>query len=337
MVEERIHRPHMMSMLGCALLLLSTAAAEGQQAGRREFTLRGRVEEVYAGSQSIRVNHEAVEGLMGAMTMTFPVQPSDILRQLKAGDRIIGTLYEGEWTLHNVRIDAEASETPADEPAPISYICPTPGEETVIEDAPGTCPGSGAALVPVRLVTAYSCLRVQLPLRDAPGICPVDRTPLVPVTAAMFFTCDGDPTTWEADAGSCPDGRPRVRRLERRAHGDHNPRHGGPFMFMSANQLQHVEATVVEPGIVRVYFYDDMTRPLPTDGISGRLARTDENAQEIGPPMPLVDGANPDGSMLEARVGELTFPFRVKIRVQFKPGEPEQVYDYTFQDWSREP
>jgi Cu/Ag efflux protein CusF len=325
----------MWRILPAVLFAVMSALPHAQQVGRKEFTLRGRVIEVFPASESIRVEHQAVEGLMGPMTMTFSVVPADSLTQVRAGDRIVATLWEGEWTLRNLRVDSDAAAS--DELPPISYVCPTPGEETVLEETPGKCPISGAALIPVRIVTAYSCLRVQLPPMEAPGVCPVDRSPLVPITAAMHFSCEADASVREMDPGTCPDGRPRVKRFERRAHGDHNPRHGGLYVAMSADQWHHLEATVVPPGIFRVYFYDEMTRPTGATSFLATVAPTDQNAQEIGDQIRLVDARSPDGSVLEARIPADGFPIRVKVRVQFKPGERGQIFDFTFPEWSKEP
>jgi Cu/Ag efflux protein CusF len=314
--------------------MLWATSAPAQQAGRSEFTLRGRVIELFPASESIRVEHQAVEGLMGPMTMTFRVVPAGSLKGVQAGDRIVATLYDGEWTLRNLRVDTEAAE---DELPPVSYVCPSPGEETVIEDEPGKCPVSSADLVPVRIVTAYSCLRVQLPPRETPGVCPVDRTPLVPITAAMHFSCENDRAVREMHSGTCSDGRPRIKVFERRAHGDHNPRHGGLYVAMSADQWHHLEGTLVQPGRFRVYFYDEMTRATGATRFSATVAPTNENAQEIGPAVPLVDAKSPDGSVLEAKIPVTGFPVRVKVRVQFKPGEREQIFDFTFPEWSKAP
>ena len=85
--------------------------------------------------------------------------------------------------------------------APLSCVCLTPGEETVLEEKPGKCPGSG--------------------------------TSLVPITAALHSDCNNDPRVHELTPGTCADGSPRVKAADRRPHGDHNPRHGGS-LFMSA-------------------------------------------------------------------------------------------------------
>jgi hypothetical protein len=195
---------------------------------------------------------------------------------------------------------------------------------------------SGATLVPVRLTIAYSCLRVQLPLRETPGLCPVDRSELVPVTAGLYFTCPKDSTVREMNPGTCADGSARIKAFERRPHGDHNPRHGGSFIFMSADQWHHVEGTYVAPNIFRVYFYDDMTRPLAATAVIGRVVLADSNAVEIGPSIPLALGSPSDHSIMEARLPKATLPLNVKVFLKFRPNDREQVFDFTFTDYSRE-
>ncbi len=325
------------AILATLLSLIQTPSRtlSAQPSGAQAFVFRGQVVSVSRETDSLRVANENIEGWMASMTMAYRVGDPEILATLKAGDTITATVYSGDYaTLYNVRMEARGN----DGLIPISYECPTPGEESFLDDKPGTCPGSGAPLVPIRLVIAYSCLRLQLPLREEPGRCPVDGSELVPVTAAMYYTCQNDPGVHEIDPGVCADGTPHIKALERRSHGDHNPRHGGAFIFMSADQRHHLEGTFVAPGIFRVYLYDNMTRPLAVDsGVSVRVTQADVNARPIGPSMPLTPGMRPDGSTFEAKIPGAAFPLRIKLFITFKPGDREQVFDFVFKDYSVEP
>ncbi len=317
-------------------LPLMMPLAAGQRSGARSFAFRGRVVSVNATAGTLSVANENIEGWMAAMTMGYKPDKPEALKNIKAGDIVTAIVYDGDFsTLYDLKVAASAPA--GDELPPVSYVCPTPAEASYLNDRPGRCPGSGEALVAVRLVTAFSCLKNQVFLRDAPGVCPMDRSELVPVTVAMHFTCKNDPGVREMNPGRCADGSARVKAFERRPHGDHNPRHGGDFVFMAVDQWHHVEGTFVAPGIIRLYLYDDMARPISASTLTGRVALADANGREVGPSTPLTLARMPDHSALEARVAGTTFPFNIKVFVKFKPTDKEQVFDFTFKEYSREP
>jgi Cu/Ag efflux protein CusF len=320
---------------GAAPASNASGPAAAQVNKKKEHQFHGRVEKVDANAGTLTVSGENVPGWMGPMTMNYrlekPASPT-----VKVGDQITANVYDGDFsTLHDVRV-VISKPSAATELPPLSYVCPTPGEEGVLEEKPGNCPQSGAPLVSIRIVTVYSCLKFESFIQDKPGICPVDKTALVPITAALYFTCKDDSKIRKLDPGACIDGSAPTRAYERRPHGDHNPRHGGQF-FMADDSWHHLEGTLIRPNIFRVYFYNDMTQPLATTGFSASAAKSDAKGNAVAPSISLKPRQAKDRNILEVPMPGAELPASFTLRVKFKPDDKERVFDFTFNDYSKGP
>jgi protein SCO1/2 len=88
-----------------ATVLLMAVVSLGQAGpGKKEFTFHGKVEAVNKNAKSLTVNGEKVEGWMDAMTMSYKVDDLSLLDKRKPGDQITATVYEGDYTLHKVKM-----------------------------------------------------------------------------------------------------------------------------------------------------------------------------------------------------------------------------------------
>jgi len=210
---------------------------------------------------------------------------------------------------------------------PVSYICPMPGDEDVIEDKAGSCPKCGMELEGIRLDTVYTCLTNTAIIREQPGKCPTDGRPLVPMTMSLSFVCPSSPDVKESiNPGNCPDGSAKQKKYSPRAHGNHNPQHGGGF-FMAPDNWHHLEGAYYASGAFRLYLYDDFTKPLPLQEVQATQARLILND---GKEVPLAR----NGRFLEAKLGKLPLPVSVQAKVKFKETSPEHQFDFTFEKFS---
>ena len=86
-----------------ACLLFSTMLAEGQ---KKSYTFHGKVTSVDAKTNKLNVDGEKVQGWMDAMAMMYSVDNPQVIKTIKVGDRIEATVYDGDYTLHNVKVVA---------------------------------------------------------------------------------------------------------------------------------------------------------------------------------------------------------------------------------------
>jgi hypothetical protein len=230
----------------------------------------------------------------------------------------------------------QAAKAPpaAEKLPPLSYVCTMAGDEEVIEDHPGKCRRCGMTLVPIRLDSVWTCATRPLAVIESkPGRCPIDGTPLVQVTAALSWSCPGSDQQ-SLSPGKCPDGSPMQKKYSPRAHGNHNPQHGGQF-FMAADYWHHLEGTYLPSGVFRLHLYDDFTKPLTAAQVGAMTADLVMKDSQSGAEktIPLVRS----GRYLQATIGKLAFPAAMYARVQFKPGGPKNRFDFTFESYSKEP
>ncbi len=97
--QSRVH-----NLLPLAILLFAAFPADAQQAVKKEYTFRGKVEQVNATTKRLTVHSEPVEGWMGEMTMGFAVDNDEVFNRVKVGDRITAKVYQGDLTLHDVQV-----------------------------------------------------------------------------------------------------------------------------------------------------------------------------------------------------------------------------------------
>jgi protein SCO1/2 len=90
------------------LALLAATALAQHAPNAKQFVLKGKVTEV--GKDRVTVNHSAVEGYMGAMTMPYKVDKPDVLKNVKAGDQIEATVYKDDYTLYNLKVVPSADK-----------------------------------------------------------------------------------------------------------------------------------------------------------------------------------------------------------------------------------
>jgi len=94
-----------MTSVLCALVFsIAVSAQATPPAGKKDHALKGKVEKVDPKTKMVTVNNENVPGWMNSMTMVYKVDKEAVLKDLKPGDQITATVYDGDFqTLYNVK------------------------------------------------------------------------------------------------------------------------------------------------------------------------------------------------------------------------------------------
>ena len=93
---------------------VATAATEhDQKESPRKHPLKGVITDVLPAQDALMVKHEAIPGVMKAMTMMFVVDPA-VLKTVKKGDAITALMSrtaDGDWRLDDVKVIPSAPST----------------------------------------------------------------------------------------------------------------------------------------------------------------------------------------------------------------------------------
>src|SRR2546421_13066554 len=93
------------TVLLCAFALTIAIHAQTPPAGKKDHAFKGKVEKVDPKTKMVTVNNENIPGWMMSMTMAYKVDKDAVLKDLKPGDQIAATVYDGDFqTLYNVKV-----------------------------------------------------------------------------------------------------------------------------------------------------------------------------------------------------------------------------------------
>jgi hypothetical protein len=172
-------------------------------------------------------------------------------------------------------------------------------------------------------------------VHDGPGKCRRDGRDLVQVTVSETWICSDAPDVKHLEPGTCGDGAQRRIKYDVRAHGDHNPRHGGQF-FMATDAWHHIEGTYPQAGLFRIYFYDNFTKPLVPKDFGGTVVVRDAADNAIASAQLARSVIS---NTMETRIpaAQAHLPLHVTANVRFSATGKEQPFDFQFGEYSRDP
>jgi hypothetical protein len=227
---------------------------------------------------------------------------------------------------------AGAPPARAEKLPPLSYACPMHPEQ--FGNKGDTCPICKMDLAPVRLTAVWTCGTKPLAvIKDAPGRCAIDGSALVQVTAVMTWSCPGGADE-SASPGACPGGAPKELHYALRAHGNHNPQHGGLF-FMAADNIHHLEGAYLPSGTFRMFFYDEFTKPQKLAAMRAYKATLNVKDPKTG--KDTTYSLVRSGAYLQASIGKLPMPAEMYATVTFTADGKGHRFDFTFPAYSKEP
>jgi hypothetical protein len=97
----------------------------------------------------------------------------------------------------------------------------------------------------------------------------------------------------------------------------------------------HLEATHPAASVVRLYIYDNYSKPFSPPGLAARVTSVSDPS---GTPVDVsIPFARTTRGYYEARVPNLAVPATIAAKVRFEAGDKEYHFDFIFPDYSKEP
>jgi protein SCO1/2 len=127
-----------MQKFGCVVVLAAVCVFEGCRGGHstapveKTYPVRGRVVATNPADGTVMLAHEAIPGLMEAMTMPYRLAQPGVISELHAGDRITATLHASQGVAgpENFRLDqiVVVGQARPDTPPAVQYHVPAAGD-----------------------------------------------------------------------------------------------------------------------------------------------------------------------------------------------------------------
>jgi Cu/Ag efflux protein CusF len=93
------------------LSVVMSAQTPVPPAGKKDHAFKGKVEKVDPKTKMVTVNNEPIPGWMMSMTMVYKVDKEATLKDLKPGDQITATVYDGDFQmLYNIKVAPPAKK-----------------------------------------------------------------------------------------------------------------------------------------------------------------------------------------------------------------------------------
>jgi len=120
----------MAGFVGLSLVLALAACQTGKHLPQQHFDLRGKVVAVDKNEGTVTLAHQAVQGYMGAMTMSFPLKDKWAFNVLKPGQSVSATLViEGDHSWLEALVVTEEAKPETNRLAPPESARPLLGDE----------------------------------------------------------------------------------------------------------------------------------------------------------------------------------------------------------------